>query len=171
MRFVLLLPGPGIREGHSAEPEVQPGRLDDDGGIETVDRRIVREPGGHERLHGAAEVDVVADGEREEVGRAGCRALSLGAGMPWRASVLGGAARLPRRGALRRGGCRRCQFDLVEGEGVIVLVARLLQKVDPLCKNMVAIYGTKVVNAANTPFGEFLGGRRGDNAQSKDRRV
>ena len=99
VRLILLLLSPRIREGHGAEPEVQPGRLDDDGGVETFDRRVVHEPRGRERLHGAAEVGVVADGKRKEVGRAGCRALSLGAGVPWRASVLGGAARLARRGS------------------------------------------------------------------------
>ncbi len=72
----------GLREGHDAEREVQAARLDDDGGIDPVDRWVVGEPGGRERLHGATEVGVVADGEREEVGRAGCRALPLGVGVP-----------------------------------------------------------------------------------------
>ena len=58
----------GRREGHDAEREVQAARVDDDGGVEPLDWWIVCEPGGSERLHSAAEVGVVADGEREEVG-------------------------------------------------------------------------------------------------------
>lgn len=69
------------REGHDAEREVQTARLDDDGGVEPIDRWVLREPGGRERLHSAAEVGVVADGEREEVGRAWCRAFLLGVGV------------------------------------------------------------------------------------------
>ena len=60
------LPGGG-REGHDAKCEIEAARLDDDGGVEPVDRWVVREPGSRERLHGAAEVVMVADGEREEV--------------------------------------------------------------------------------------------------------
>ena len=46
--FLPLLSGPAVREGHDAEREVQPARLDDDGGVETVDRWVVCEPGGRE---------------------------------------------------------------------------------------------------------------------------
>ena len=78
--FLLLLLGRGCRwrEGHDAEREVQAARLDDDGGVEPLDRWVVCEPGGGERLHGAAEVGVVADGEREEVGWAvSCQGVLL----------------------------------------------------------------------------------------------
>jgi hypothetical protein len=67
---IFLSPG-GVRKCHDAESEVQSTRLDDDGGIKPVDWRVVGEPGGRERLHGAAEVGVVAEGEREEVCWAG----------------------------------------------------------------------------------------------------
>ena len=71
-------------ESHDAEREVQAARLDDDGGVEPLDWWVVCEPGGSERLYGAAEVGMVADGEREEVGWAGScrRGLLLGAGVP-----------------------------------------------------------------------------------------
>lgn len=52
------------------ECEMQAARLDDDGRVDPVDRGVVREPGGREHLHGAAEVGVVTDGSvRKWVGR------------------------------------------------------------------------------------------------------
>ncbi|KAH9066786.1 hypothetical protein EDB87DRAFT_1588208 [Lactarius vividus] len=84
-RLFLLLPGLYIgahdnlgrrwrREGHDTERGAQAARLDDDGGVEPVSRWVVREPepGCRERLHGVAEVGVVADSESEEVGGVGC---------------------------------------------------------------------------------------------------
>ena len=49
-------------------------------------------------------------------------------------------------GASRRGGRRRCWFELVEGVGVIAPLVVLLRRADPLCaryKSRVAIYGTR----------------------------
>ncbi len=80
----------GLRRGerHDAEGEVQTARVDDDGGVEPVDGRFVREPGGRQRRDGAAELCVVANGEGEEVGRA---ALQLVGGVD---RVLPGARSL-----------------------------------------------------------------------------
>ena len=50
-------------EGHDAEGEVQAARVDDDGGVETVDGRFVREPGGRQRRDCAAECCVMPDGQ------------------------------------------------------------------------------------------------------------
>ena len=55
------------RKVHDAKREVEPAWLDDDGGVQPVDRRIVRKPGSRELLYCAAEARVVAEGEREEV--------------------------------------------------------------------------------------------------------
>jgi hypothetical protein len=53
----------------------------------------------------------------------------------------------PEAGALRRGGRRRCWFELVDSVGVIIALVgrpvRLLRNVDLLCKSRVAIYGSQ----------------------------
>jgi len=49
---------------------VQTAWIDDDGRVEALDPRFVREPGGRQSQHGAAEFWVMADGEaRKRVGR------------------------------------------------------------------------------------------------------
>ena len=57
------------REGHHAEGEVQAARVDDDGRVEALDGRFVRQPGGRQRRHGVAELGVMADREGQEMGR------------------------------------------------------------------------------------------------------
>jgi len=69
--LLLLLLGRRGEEGHDAKREMQTAWIDDDGRVEALNRRFVREPGGRQRRHGAAEFWVMADGEGEEVGRSG----------------------------------------------------------------------------------------------------
>ena len=60
----------------SAESEMQAARVDDDRGVEPVNGRFVREPGGRQRCDGAADFCVMPDGQGEEVRRSGFRLAS-----------------------------------------------------------------------------------------------